>query len=244
MISNVGKALVEAGYMKDGEVGNPLTVFLRLLAKPVVLICLRNCISPNVVTLVSLILGITSALLYLIGAKLAFIILWSLSVILDLADGVIARKSGRQSYFGYLFDMISDRIKLAVLVVTWSFVIDEPVSYIISIVILSLLCVLELITHIFVKHLKIAVNSDRYPTNAFHRVFLTFDMHTFFVYGFGILLAGGFSVVVNAWLILVLALVFFRECNDRLFYKGKFACTYNPKIINYFLPKKDRDEIL
>jgi len=244
MISNVGKALVEAGFMKDGEVGNPLTVFLRLLAKPVVLICLRNCISPNVVTLVSLILGITSALLYLIGAKFAFIILWSLSVILDYADGVIARKSGRQSHFGYLFDMISDRIKLTVLVVTWSFVIGEPFSYIISIAILSLLCIIELITHIFIKQAKIAVNSDKYQTIGFRRVFLTFDMHTFFVYGFGILLAGGFSVFVNAWLILVLALVLFRECSDRLFYKGKFSSTYNPKIINYFLPKKDRDESL
>lgn len=77
--------------------------------EPVSEIFLKLGISPNLITILSLIFGIACACcyasrLFLIGSVLLFI-----SAILDLVDGTVARKTHNETKFGAVFDWIADK---------------------------------------------------------------------------------------------------------------------------------------
>ncbi len=76
----------------------PLAYLLFLLQAP-----------PNVITLTSLILGTASALAYYYDHLLSAFFLFLFSGLFDLADGEVARLSGRQTKFGAVFDWIADK---------------------------------------------------------------------------------------------------------------------------------------
>lgn len=83
---------------------------LKKIYEPVgVLLARRTKITPNIITVISVILGVLAALSYfnerpLIGAILIFI-----SGYFDLLDGVIAREKEKASKFGAVFDWIADK---------------------------------------------------------------------------------------------------------------------------------------
>lgn len=145
--------MTAAGYMKAEEANNPLVVALRMFALPVVMFGIRTKLRPNIVTGISLALGCSGAFFYYLDAKLAFVVAWSVSVILDYADGPIARMSGKESHFGYLFDMLGDRIKLTSLVIAWGFVEGNFLGTMLAILVVSILFATEVITHLFVQHI-------------------------------------------------------------------------------------------
>lgn len=67
-------------------------------------------LTPNNVTIIALLVGIsTSILLYFDMRVVAVILLW-FSGYLDAVDGAMARKSNSSSSFGTLLDIVSDRI--------------------------------------------------------------------------------------------------------------------------------------
>ena len=67
-------------------------------------------LTPNNVTIIALLVGIsTSILLYFDMRVFAVILLW-FSGYLDAVDGAMARKSNSSSSFGTLLDIVSDRI--------------------------------------------------------------------------------------------------------------------------------------
>ena len=77
--------------------------------EPLANLCVRLGISPNQITIISLLFGIGCAVaftyrLFLIGALLLFI-----SAILDLIDGSVARKTDHNSNFGAVLDWIIDK---------------------------------------------------------------------------------------------------------------------------------------
>lgn len=77
--------------------------------EPVADIFVKVGITPNQISLLSLIFGIGCALCFidrhfLLGSVFLFI-----SALLDLVDGSVARKSGRQTKFGAVFDWIVDK---------------------------------------------------------------------------------------------------------------------------------------
>ncbi|MDO8841821.1 MAG: CDP-alcohol phosphatidyltransferase family protein [Methanocalculus sp.] len=77
--------------------------------EPLANLCVRLGISPNQITIISLIFGIGCAVaftyrLFLIGSLLLFI-----SAILDLIDGSVARKTDHSSNFGAVLDWIIDK---------------------------------------------------------------------------------------------------------------------------------------
>ena len=68
-------------------------------------------ITPNIITLLGLIIGLISAY-FLYEKKIIYcVILWFISYYLDLLDGYIARKYNQGSKLGGWFDHISDIIK-------------------------------------------------------------------------------------------------------------------------------------
>lgn len=64
---------------------------------------------PNVITLTALILGTASALAYYYSHLLTAFFLLLFSGLFDLADGAVARLSGKQTKFGAVFDWITDK---------------------------------------------------------------------------------------------------------------------------------------
>lgn len=85
---------------------------------------LRMGLTPNQVTALAFILGITSgAVLYSEHPMIAVALLW-LSGLLDAVDGEMARRSGRSSVRGAQMDIISDR--LVELSIVWGLALRRP----------------------------------------------------------------------------------------------------------------------
>lgn len=85
---------------------------------------LRLGLTPNQVTALAFILGITSgAVLYSEHPLIAVALLW-LSGLLDAVDGEMARRSGRSSVRGAQMDIISDR--LVELSIVWGLALRRP----------------------------------------------------------------------------------------------------------------------
>ena len=85
---------------------------------------LRLGLTPNQVTALAFILGITSgAVLYSEHPMIAVALLW-LSGLLDAVDGEMARRSGRSSVRGAHMDIISDR--LVELSIVWGLALRRP----------------------------------------------------------------------------------------------------------------------
>jgi archaetidylinositol phosphate synthase len=77
--------------------------------EPVARVCIRLGLTPNQISLLSVIFGLACAISFfgsqfLLGAVLLFI-----SAILDLVDGSVARKMHSQSNFGAVVDWIADK---------------------------------------------------------------------------------------------------------------------------------------
>ncbi len=82
--------------------------FIRYL-EPVSSLFIRAGITPNIITVSSVIAGCLCALLYLKHEYIAGSLLLFLSAVLDLVDGTVARKTGHESPFGAVFDWIADK---------------------------------------------------------------------------------------------------------------------------------------
>ena len=72
-------------------------------------------ISPNSVTLAGLGLSVIASALLLKGWLLASGLVLTLSLVMDLLDGAIARSSGRTTTFGAFLDSVSDRYSEGIL---------------------------------------------------------------------------------------------------------------------------------
>lgn len=82
--------------------------FVRYL-EPIAEVCKRAGLSPNIITIFSIIAGLGCAFCYILHNFLVGSILLFCSAILDLVDGSVARMSGRETPFGAVFDWIADK---------------------------------------------------------------------------------------------------------------------------------------
>jgi archaetidylinositol phosphate synthase len=82
--------------------------FIRYL-EPVADIFVRAGITPNQISILSLISGIACAVCYLYRFFVIGSLLLLLSAVLDLVDGSVARKTDQQTKFGAIFDWIVDK---------------------------------------------------------------------------------------------------------------------------------------
>ncbi len=77
--------------------------------EPVAEMFVKAGITPNQISLISLIFGITCAICYIDRRFILGSVFLFVSAILDLVDGSVARKIGRQTKFGAVFDWIVDK---------------------------------------------------------------------------------------------------------------------------------------
>lgn len=80
-------------------------------------IFLKLGLSPNMVTILSLIAGVACAVCYATSAFIAGSIFLFISAILDLLDGTVARRSGQETRFGAVFDWIADKYIDAIVII-------------------------------------------------------------------------------------------------------------------------------
>lgn len=78
---------------------------------------LRLGISPNMITVLSICAGIACAACYAMSAFVPGSIFLFLSAVLDLIDGTVARRSGRETRFGAVFDWIADKYTDAIVII-------------------------------------------------------------------------------------------------------------------------------
>jgi archaetidylinositol phosphate synthase len=77
--------------------------------EPLAAFCVSLGLSPNQVSVLSLICGCATAVLYAMGYFFIGSLLLALSAVLDLVDGTVARMTGKETKFGAVFDWIVDK---------------------------------------------------------------------------------------------------------------------------------------
>jgi len=102
---------LQANRVDDGFYS---TFVVRKLSKPLSALAIKARLSPNLVTVISFIVGMAAALSFAQGTRWALILgalLLQLSLILDCVDGEVARATHRFSVIGAWLDASTDRVK-------------------------------------------------------------------------------------------------------------------------------------
>lgn len=113
----------------------------KYIQKPINTLCrglAKLKITPNIISLLSLIVGVLAALSYIFldSPILSLILLWT-SGLLDVVDGTLARLTNKQSSFGTILDISFDRIVEICLIV--ALVLKNPDISFLSIILLALI---------------------------------------------------------------------------------------------------------
>ncbi len=82
---------------------------LKKLYEPFGLIFIKAHITPNVITLISIAMGLLAAFSYYKGKPLTAAFSLFLSGFFDLMDGIVARETEKSSKFGAVFDWLADK---------------------------------------------------------------------------------------------------------------------------------------
>ncbi|MEJ5172793.1 MAG: CDP-alcohol phosphatidyltransferase family protein [Hydrogenothermaceae bacterium] len=82
---------------------------IKKVYEPVGVLLARTPITPNIITIISVIFGITAAFFFFKEKPLVGAILIFMSGFFDLLDGVVAREKDRASKFGAVFDWLADK---------------------------------------------------------------------------------------------------------------------------------------
>ena len=102
---------LQANRVDDGFYS---TFVVRKLSKPLSSVAIKLRMSPNLITVISFIVGVAAALSFAQGARWALVLgafLLQLSLILDCVDGEVARATHRFSVIGAWLDASTDRVK-------------------------------------------------------------------------------------------------------------------------------------
>lgn len=92
------------------DIDSPLRTLLYVLAFPIVLVSLRLGLSANSLTYSSLVIGLAAAGFLAFGQGVAFAILFFLSLLLDFADGSVARMTETVTTSQFDLDGFSGRL--------------------------------------------------------------------------------------------------------------------------------------
>jgi len=82
---------------------------LKKLYEPIGLLLVKTHLTPNIITIISVLLGVLSAIFFYHKMPLAGATLLFMSGFMDLMDGVVARETDRASKFGAVFDWLADK---------------------------------------------------------------------------------------------------------------------------------------
>lgn len=102
--------LFKSTDVKSGEKELWGMVFYRWSALPFVNLCVRSKIPPNMITTMTFAAALLTFIFLLSRQFIAAAICWQLVAILDVSDGMVARRINQSSDFGMWYDYFVDRI--------------------------------------------------------------------------------------------------------------------------------------
>ncbi len=100
---------------------------LKKLYEPIGLLLVKTHLTPNIITIISVMLGVLSAVFFYHKMPLAGATLLFMSGFMDLMDGVVARETERASKFGAVFDWLADKFVDAIVLFFIGITYSTPV---------------------------------------------------------------------------------------------------------------------
>jgi len=142
------------------------TFILRKISLRITSVLVEKSVTPNTVTLFSLVIGLIAAYISAQGNYIAGGSLFLLSLVLDCVDGEIARYKNKFSALGAWLDALSDRIKEFVYIFALIYSIDEVQLWWSGIIIVALQTVRHLSDYNFAKLQKFYEEESKLSSRA------------------------------------------------------------------------------
>lgn len=114
-------------------INNPLMIVLSHFTSPLANFFIYLKVKPSTITTFSCI--VASLSLYILYTKdwpIVFSLLWIFALILDIADGLVARRTGQSSALGSFYDHFSDKIKIFLLFFVTAFKYENSIVWVLA----------------------------------------------------------------------------------------------------------------
>lgn len=149
----------QTGKKIPDEYENPFDIYVIKLAELININVFRPLrFTPNILTTLSLICGLTSGWLMYKHVYFLSSIMYLLSYLLDCCDGNYARMFNMTSYFGDIYDHVSDIVKIIpILLLIW---FNNKIKKIIKIIFFCILTILFLLANIHLGCQEKLYNKD------------------------------------------------------------------------------------
>jgi phosphatidylglycerophosphate synthase len=211
-------------HIKVAPTENLIIWMIYIAAIPIARIALYLKMSPNYLTTLSSGFALCSGTALLIkGLHDAFIPLFIISLLLDFADGLVARTTGKIGRTAFRFDHISDLFKLPFVVLCLAIFCDSTFVWIFAMCSTTLFLISTVLNHdlsfaIKKETLKSKLDSHKIeePKNAIitniFTIFFTYNSHTLLLY---IVIAAKpqFAVHIFTYLIIISSYACMRYIN-------------------------------
>jgi phosphatidylglycerophosphate synthase len=122
-------------------IDGPFRTVLPRFTTPLIRLYLKLGLTPNLITLLALVLGFVAAFLCAIGASWGAMIVWWFGRLFDGTDGIFARETGQSSAFGAYLDIVSDMCAYSVMILGFSILHPDLASTWAVILVLYVLCI-------------------------------------------------------------------------------------------------------
>jgi phosphatidylglycerophosphate synthase len=207
-------------FIKTGPRENVVLWLLSLMAFPIVKMSLRLKISPNTLTTFSILCIFISGISIIVESiSIAFLPFFLLGLILDFADGLVARSSEKIGSSAFDYDHISDLFKVSFITICISINLESQLFWVLSSSWLSLVLISTVLNHDLSfadKFNKISRKDLRQIVPLENPIFVnivslifTYEAHTFLILAF-IVLYSNFAYVLFIYLIFVSTYTTFR----------------------------------
>ena len=212
-------------HIKVAPTENLIIWMMYVAAIPIARIALSLKLSPNFLTTLSSGFAISSGMALLVdGLRYAFIPLFISSILLDFADGLVARTSGTIGRTAFRYDHISDLFKVSFVVLCLAIFCNTTVVWMLGMGSLMLFLISTVLNHDLSFALNNATQKSRQdsfqirkPNNAIitniFTIFFTYNSHTLLIYVF-IATSPQFAAPVFAYLLIISAYACVRYINS------------------------------
>jgi phosphatidylglycerophosphate synthase len=126
---------------------NPILACLYAVALPLALLAKKVRLTPNTVTLWSLIFAALAFFALAISDAILFTVFWLLAYVLDFVDGTLARMTGQVEMSAFDFDHISDILKITIIFLGFGLYFRDDLVWILSFLSSALYVLYTLLNH-------------------------------------------------------------------------------------------------
>ena len=142
-------------YSNKDAIHNPIQIFLYVIAYPIAFILNKINVSPNSVTIFSIIFAIFAFVSLIKSSLLLFYIFWGISFILDYADGTLARMIKKVGQNALRIDHYSDHFKVILILLGFGIYYDGKEIWILTFLASGIFLFYSLLNHDLSTYIKI-----------------------------------------------------------------------------------------